>query len=441
MPGPCLFWRLPKLLLMLHLTPDQKGAKTTILKAIEPPFGVALLTGYAGTGKTTLVSDLVSTIAQSGLKVTIACPTHKAAAVVRQMLPGEGVLEVGTIHAIFGMRILKTPDGKSKCSPPSKRVRDALIIDEASMINQDIFDVIMKNSERIIFVGDPAQLPPVEGNNLSPVFGNIVERAHLSQVIRQAEGNPIIELATWLRDKIERSELLTISDLIEKATQIDPDQTKIGIDSKFNIPQIVKSAIDAGMDARMLGFTNACTAKMAQLIKRQLKPSGVVWPFEKGDPVYFASPLIDQESGKVLIDNNSETTVIESHEPVFDPVTDLGIQNINLVQFGWVMAPCDVQKYRQKIKKVQADYTALEINQKFGLDRRELKKNNRIVSTRLTKYADLRINHTMTIHKSQGSTFDCVILDLKDIFTMREHLLRALYVAVTRPIQYLVFCS
>lgn len=434
---------------MINLTPEQLTAKNIILKALEPKNGVSLLTGFAGTGKTTLVIDLVKTLQQAGLPVTIGTPTHKAASVCREMLAKSKLrCEVETIHKIFGMRVLHSHDGKHKLTPPCKRHQGVLIVDESSMLNDDIYRSILGHSERVLFVGDPAQLPPVETDKdkieLSPVFSDIQDHAHLSKVVRQAEGNPIICLATWIRELIESEKKLKLTDFIKKAKQLDPDETKIAIYPLSHLPAIVSGAMTEGMDSRMIGYKNSTTADAAKAIK--IEHTGKTDQFGPGDPIYFAQPKLkfDEDETIVQVENNAEGFVLTASEPQIDPVTGLQYQEVNLNELGVFKAACDISAYRELIKKTHEQYSVISIRVKFGMspdEAKELEEKNKQLSKYIAEnYADIRINHALTIHKSQGSTFDCVALDLEDIFKMREHLLRGLYVAVTRPSEYLILC-
>ena len=439
----------------MELTESQQQAKTIILKALEPKNGLCLLSGFAGTGKTFLVTNLVKEFQDEGLEVTIGTPTHKAASVCREMLFKAGLrCEVETVHKIFGLRVLNSYTGKTGLTAPSKRHYGVLIVDEASMIDQGLYRAIIEHSERVLFVGDPAQLPPIAEDKpgeelaLSPVFTDIIHRAHLSEVLRQAEGNPIIQLATFLREKIERGEKLRLVDFIKKAKQCDPDESKIAVYPVSELPSIVSEALHEKMDTRMIGYRNQTTVEAARAIK--LKHTGKPNQFDAGDPIYFAQPKLSYTDdgatieAKLQVDNNTEGFVLTASEPQLDPECGLMYQLVNLNELGAYKVPCDIARYRDLIKKTQEQYSTISTRIQFGLDldqATELKEKNKALSRYLANnYADIRINHALTIHKSQGSTFDCVALNLQDIFTMREHLLRGLYVAITRPSEYLILC-
>ena len=409
---------------MFVLTSDQIKAKGVILQSIEPKNGSALLTGYAGTGKSTLLVDLVKTIQRSGLRVTVACPTHKACAVIRGILR-DRCTQVDTIHKVFGMRIISGANGINRCTKPSRHCRGVLIVDESSMLSVDLMASIEPYIERVVYVGDPAQLPPVDSDR-SPVFDKDVPRGHLEKVIRQKSDNPILELATWVRRKIERGEGITVRELIEMAEVVDPLERNIAREPRHMIPGLISEAQKEGLDARMIGYTNVCTNKAAHEIKREI--TGASEMFSKGDPVFFNAPKFDHND-KIKVDNNMEDFVISGSERLRDERSGLDYYQVQLSKLGSFKVPCDLGVYRSLLKSVQEKAGQHTL---FSHDHAALLRHLK------SEFADIRINHAMTIHKSQGSTFDCVAVDLRDVFGMRENLLQGLYVAITRPSKYLV---
>lgn len=174
----------------MNLSPEQQAAFDKILLSDEK---IMTLGGYAGSGKTTLVSEISKTV-----PVSIITPTWKAALVLHK----RGFPEATTIHDFFLKPKGKDKDGKMIFEEdPTKTIQAAmegglLVVDEASMVNKFLYDTIVKNwGGRILFVGDHGQLPPVEGT--FSVMENPDLR--LEEIHRQAKGNPIIELATKVR--------------------------------------------------------------------------------------------------------------------------------------------------------------------------------------------------------------------------------------------------
>lgn len=182
------------------LTSEQTTIRDAMLTFAK--YGGTYMTvgGYAGTGKTTLLSATMETLMQSEKPpvVVFCCYTGKAASVLRAKLKDAGILHdemyVGTIHGL-----IYEPDVVGGVIIGWNRVpainADLIIVDEASMVNKEIWDDLRSYGVPIIAVGDHGQLPPIEG-----AF-NLMERPDykLEKIHRQAEDNPIIKLSMIAR--------------------------------------------------------------------------------------------------------------------------------------------------------------------------------------------------------------------------------------------------
>lgn len=181
---------------------------------------VFMLCGYAGTGKTTLISALVRTLVQLQRRVVLLAPTGRAAKVFSNY-SGKGA---HTIHKCIYRQ--KSILNGNVFTLSNNNLRNALfIVDEASMIANGGFSgfgsgallddlvefVYSGDGCRLLLLGDTAQLPPV-GEELSPALsaeylrsmGLDVTRVELTQVMRQTEGSGILTNATMLRNLILR---------------------------------------------------------------------------------------------------------------------------------------------------------------------------------------------------------------------------------------------
>lgn len=174
--------------------------------------GMYVLQGYAGTGKTFMLSELIELLEIKG-RPLVTAPTHKAVKVLRDMI--KNCPDSMTTHAALGMKQIINNDGTIAFKPDHSLGFPAedythIIVDEASMINDEIFNVIAPladQGKKILFVGDPLQIPPV-GQEYSMPFNKEVRKKYgievsvLNTIIRQAEGNPIIENATNIRARV-----------------------------------------------------------------------------------------------------------------------------------------------------------------------------------------------------------------------------------------------
>ncbi|MBE0673221.1 MAG: AAA family ATPase [Bacteroidales bacterium] len=177
-----------------------------------------LLTGYAGTGKTSIISALVKSLEQLRLKSVLLAPTGRAA----KVLASYSGRQAFTIHKKI-YRQKSSRDGVGTFSLDRNLHKETFfIIDEASMINNrtadssifgsgrvldDLFEYVYSGSGcKLILVGDTAQLPPV-GSDVSPAldqrtlesYGFGVTAFELKEVVRQAASSGILMNATGIR--------------------------------------------------------------------------------------------------------------------------------------------------------------------------------------------------------------------------------------------------
>lgn len=190
------------------------------------------MSGYAGTGKTTIVDLIIGKLGLAEQSVTIACPTNNAADVLTRKLikNGSGII-ADTIHSLIYTpkitKVYETPverkarlDRNAKLPPdeqiPEPRPKQKIsfkmkdymktggikliIIDEASMLDGKMYEDLKSLGIKILFIGDIGQLPPVtKGKKNVFILGK--PDVLLSQVVRQAEDNPIIQMSIAMREK------------------------------------------------------------------------------------------------------------------------------------------------------------------------------------------------------------------------------------------------
>jgi len=175
-----------------------------------------LLRGYAGTGKTTLVGTLIKVLPKFGLKSVLLAPTGRAA----KVMSGYAKKSAQTIHRKIYRQVADPGSGSLAFQRQKNYHENTLfIVDEASMISDeadfggkglltDLIDFVFENDgNKLLLVGDTAQLPPV-GRDLSPAldrgflaaqFDMTVREQELTEVMRQDEESGILHNATGLR--------------------------------------------------------------------------------------------------------------------------------------------------------------------------------------------------------------------------------------------------
>lgn len=166
------------------------------------------LAGYAGTGKSTIIKKILD---EYRWGVVVSAPTHKAKKVVMNTTGEDGL----TLHSLCGLRPDVNLDEFNPNSPifnpiAIPRITDYnfVIIDEASMINHDLFELLKtltkKSRTKILFMGDPAQIPPV-GEKESVVFTQSDIEIHwLTKIERQNDTNPLAFVYDALRNNLNR---------------------------------------------------------------------------------------------------------------------------------------------------------------------------------------------------------------------------------------------
>jgi len=161
------------------------------------------LGGYAGTGKTTLISILRDKIKQKHKKVKVAFVSYtgKAARVLRNKLAEYKTMVsgdfVGTIHSLIYSPVVNSKEEITGWKKKDMVEQDLIIIDEASMVSASIWSDLLSFNKTIIAVGDHGQLPPIEGSF------NLMKKPILKllEIHRQARDNPIIKLSILAREE------------------------------------------------------------------------------------------------------------------------------------------------------------------------------------------------------------------------------------------------
>lgn len=464
------------------LNAQQKHAFDTMFNYVidpAPKYRAVLFEGYAGTGKTYTIAQLIKKIIMvHHKKIAVTAPTNKAVKVLKRTTKmTHHLLEFRTIHSLLGLREDIDPDtGKISFVPSSDpddkecdiNQIDLLIVDEASMLDDELFKVVDERIEKglkIIYMGDPVQIPPVNKSDSIPFIEAHrktynIHRVSLTDIVRQAIGNPILELATSVRTHIQDVEIPH-----PYITQLK-DKTGIAIISKDDKDILFRLCdcyfgnerfkIDPDF-IKVIAWTNKTVDFMNNKIRRliykdQIQYSSAEDKTGKLSKILIGEKLIaDKPIMKQKIKPNGrmyETAVFTTNDEF--EVESYMLENMEIYsshsllcyQAKVVMRLPDNKEKRETIsilhESSESQFDFLVNNLKKSAinekNREERANKWRLYYKIKNKFADVKYNYAITAHKSQGSTYENAIVIETDINYNRRLVERnrIKYVAFTR---------
>lgn len=402
---------------------QQKAADDffSFLMSRAKTFGIS---GPPGVGKTFLmgyVSNLVMQLYQDACKlygipveydeVVFTATTNKAAEVLEKTLGRP----VKTIQFYLGLKVKENwKTGKTTLEKTNRwkiHRRQIVFIDEASMIDTSLYNVIMESFEdsKIVFVGDHAQMAPV-GESLSEVYVQMdpANLAILDEPVRNAGSPALMDLCNQLRETVETGVFYPIPSVPGTIDYLDDNETAAALLAHFSQPD---------PSARILCHTNARVKQFNEYVRKdvRMQPDH----FEPGDIAVVAQPFA---RGKTFLSVERELTVSKvgpiQEDSSYDDLLDKPFQYrlIDFDGYSDIPVPVDPDIFS-------------------GLTRYFAQKKNWAIYFELKgRYADLRDKAACTIYKSQGSTYDTVFVDIGNIGTAfdPEQVARMLFVAISR---------
>jgi exodeoxyribonuclease-5 len=430
---------------MMNLTPDQRVALRTILDALAEG-RPAVLAGYAGTGKTTLLAELVPALQSQGRRVLLMAPTHKAVAVAARRLPG---VRAETLQRALGMTLRTCLDGEQRLMAGTPvDGHDVWIVDEASMVGQDLYEAVTEAARAmglgVVWVGDPAQLPPVETGAKRPMpspVWRIEAQARLRQIVRQEPGSGIIPLSMVLRRHLEAGTRPGLDELREAAAGASDVVFVDG--AEFECAQHVVSALEAGRSALALAWTNRAVGRIEDACLQRL---GRGRELLDGDMVIAGARYHDRG---VQVRNNATACIVGTPR---DGGVVMGVRcvwvglDVGLAEPVEVLA-ANAWAERRVVEQRLQDATrahAAQCPPIWHPDNDAWQAKHATLHDGLSRVrngiADLRHVYASTAHKAQGSTVDVAVVHWHDLAQCADDatFCSLAYVAVTRASEGLV---
>lgn len=414
-----------------------------------------LLKGYAGTGKTTIISTVVHNLWKIGQKAVLLAPTGRAAKVIS----GYSNRQAFTIHKKIYFPKKQSSGAVNFVMQPNKHTDTLFIVDEASMIsdekqNAKLFEngsllddlisyVYSGKNCKIIFIGDTAQLPPVkltmspalEADKLSFEFNKEVTEIELDEVVRQEEGSGILANATDLR-------LLIQNDSIHFQFDLNyPDI--IRLQDGYDIQDAITMAYDGDIgveDTAIIVRSNKRANQYNQQIRTKIR--GQENEISTGDYVMVVKNnyywLKDSSSAGFIANGDiCEVMRINSIKELygfkFAEVEVRMIDYPDMKPFETVLLLDTLTSESPSLTYEESNRLYETVKEDFAHEKSKYKQFMGVKKNKYFNALQVKFSYAMTCHKSQGGQWKTVFIEqpyLPDGASVEY--LRWLYTAVTR---------
>jgi exodeoxyribonuclease-5 len=429
------------------LNSDQEVAFNKLLSYIldREDHKVYVLKGWAGTGKTFCISMLINYIInevfpnRDWYKIAVTGPTNKSVRVIKK---ASGLyhprVSFQTIHSLLGLKEKITPEGKiefvneSDFKPGIASTR-LLIIDEVSMLNDELFEKILKYREKtkIICMGDPAQIPPVGRPDCIPFLSDLheeygIKTLQLKTIMRQKLNNPIISTSVLLRKSISLP-----NSVVKNESQINSDGEGIEFinlndeSSRKSFSTVLASyfkteTFEKNSDyCKIIAWRNKTVQTMNAVVRKviygELAAENKIL---EGEKLIVNSPII--ENGLVSYNTNDELTVESFLIQEEKTWVDNEVFTLTYYQASVVYLNENGEAIKDIIdiihEKSEADFKkAANILRLIAISKRGKERTWVAYYDFLRRFADVSYSYAITAHKSQGSTYSYAFLSEDDI--------------------------
>lgn len=441
----------------------------SFLKKNTDPTQYYVIEGKAGTGKTTIAKEILKEFEDESIYV--AAVSHKAKGVIKNSF-GEDTRgkKFFSIASLLGMKGINDNDTQTTKfqvglkvplldNPPA-----LLVIDEASMITEDVLKKIIDiNSSlsrpfQMLFLGDIGQIQPIRDeqsefyrthkdllNKKSDIF-NSKHKSKLITRVRQGEANPILPYADyfWENSQKENPELNPTQHIVRN-NQITDKGSLLFSNSEAevlnSVIKAVKNAVEKGLTNHVKIVTYHVNEKTELNQKIHEALFGKDSDYSKGDMLILNSPY-DLPDVNATMENSSEIQIKSIQDTDVD---EFGVHTLYLETNGTAYTRTGNEQKDCVIQVVSRNDIGL-YNQKLQeLASHAKRQTNRALKKQAWgdfweykgRYADVDFGYAITAHKSQGSTYDIVVVDEKDIMgttaTSNQEKSELIYTALTRP--------
>lgn len=418
----------------------------------EPEF---YLTGAAGTGKTTLVIQLIKKALGAGLSIHCVAYTHKAVKILKTTFKGEVPEDsCSTLHSFLAKRptintdALNTKEVEGNTAGDVSEFKGILFVDEFSMVGEKDYTNLTDaqyDSEgnllfRVVYVGDLNQLPPVKDQQT--IFPNGKYKHHLTKVYRQANDNKLtdtlIALTSYIEGQapqplLEHETFVRNENIVQRYMQTKTHDKIILAYTNAKVQEL--NAQIQGREAPILKDDIYCSTlrKIYTYVGALKNPDfivniggDIIDRTDKFNTLETIEDLPDVEFYN-LIDADGNETI---HAGIF------GHANYNNINEQLKNAAVRANKEIMKVAGPDVKPKVWGFNNRNNPLEIERKKAWREYLAFKSNVMCFDFAHAMTVHKSQGSTYEVVCLDTEDMYKCAKWnfnmYLKLMYVAISR---------
>lgn len=475
----------------INLTNDQRNALEKLHAFLESDEHIFILQGYAGSGKTTLLKGVIHYLKEQKKNFDVMAPTGRAAKILREKT-GYGQTIHKIIYNFKKLTSIKNSEDENDYSfhymfpiRENNAVENIIIVDEASMISSkeskhELFnfgtDVLLNDlltyskvphcRNKIIFVGDPAQLPPVGDTDSKALDANFFQQlglktqvVSLQQVVRQQD-NLILKNAQKIRSLIgwqNKNELVPIYDE-QCFIKINGEDIPSKYAGLFPLPEQRQGVIIAFSNEQCLEYNRAVRKKLFP--NNATVTSGDILIINNNNYHSYGVELMNGEMAKVM--SVSPNVISRKNIPVYEIINGKRVKKHITLDFREISIR--IENYPEEIScliidtllnssnrdltlaEMKALYIDFVIRFKdkqkknkerglpyFEVDSEEFK--NELKTDPFFNAVRVKYGYAITCHKAQGGEWHTTFVDYFGRTSLKDEPLRWCYTATTRAIE------
>lgn len=429
----------------IKLDNTQIHVLSSLISFIESDDNIITLCGYPGTGKTTLLKILYDIVTDNGYYTCCVAPTNKAKSIFNDGQYTE------TIHSLLNLRpdldILEFDASKLQFDLFAENKKtynyDVLIIDECSMINSSLYNVLVNKykTQKIIFSGDPKQLACIEDGRLSKTFDN--NKLYLETVYRQSD-SIITKVIQYLRNK-PLHKFKTVSDEYGSITVFNNIHQMI---NQYSYLFKLSGDFQSTNIAKLITYSNNRIYALNQLIRSKIYQDNQEYHEREILTAYDTY----RQGIQILLENSTDYFVKQVrkcliHKKYLGYILKLQDSNNNAI----VINILSRKNPSYLLEELANELEELRLKAHKSKRKSDWKKFydlyesfatpvDLVYQGRVIKRKTLDYGYCISTHKSQGSGYQIVLIDMENLcrFAHGEKLRQLQYVACSRTTSDLI---